>query len=78
MKKYYFTFGTADYFPFKGGWVEVIADSRQEAIEIYNSNYPQFHEGTINCAFVYDQDVFEKSCMYVEGNLGRRCHKVLQ
>jgi hypothetical protein len=77
MNKYYFTFGTADYFPFKGGWVEVMANSEQEAIKIYNDSYPPSHEGTINCAFVYEQNEFEKTFMFTEGNLRGRCHKVL-
>lgn len=74
--KFYFTFGTHPQFPFYKGWVEVIADTREEAVEIYNSYYPPKHGNTINCSFIYSQEEFEQTEMF-KGTWGDGCHKVL-
>lgn len=74
---YYFTFGTADYFPFYGGWVEVEAENRKEAEEIFISEYP-LRNGLLNCAFVYSEEDFKKfPDMFVNGNFGNFCHRRL-
>ena len=59
--RYFFTFGSAEHFPFKGGWVEVLAANAREAVEIFCSYYPLLNGSIINCAFVYDQEEFEKT-----------------
>lgn len=57
MKKFYFTFGTDDKFPYGiDDYVLVQACSYTEAVKIFRKNYPDVHEGIINCAFIYAED----------------------
>lgn len=65
--KYYFTFGTSEYFPFKNGCVVVEAGTRSEAIDKFNAKYPP-RKGSIlvNCAFIYDQEEWSESLKSVE------------
>lgn len=60
MNKYYFTFGTAEHFPFKAKeYLVVCASSMNEAAKIFRTNYPDHTPGLLNCAFVYDEKQFE-------------------
>ena len=51
---FYFSFGTANYFPYKHGWVEVRANSREEACKLFSSHFPN-RNGMLNCSFVYNE-----------------------
>ena len=74
---FYFTFGSDETFPFKGGWVVVKASSFEEAVEKFKKRYG--HEnGPVNCAFIYPEDEFKKTKMYSLGNLGYFCHDVIE
>ena len=75
---YYYTFGTDPAFPYCGGWVEVYADSWEEAHKKFRAKFPDRlgHEGTINCAFFYDQEKWKQMSMAF-GNLGAFCHEVI-
>lgn len=79
-KKFYFTFGTSPKFPHSGGWVEVIAETKYEAAEIFNKHYPPRLKDPMvcNCAFIYNQEKFEGTEMFKDGNLGAKCHAVLE
>lgn len=55
LSKYYFSFGTAEYFPYQGGHVIVKARSRYEATEKFRKKYPDYQPGFLNCSFVYDE-----------------------
>ena len=37
-KKFYFTFGTDEKYPFQGGWVEIIAENKKEAIITFQAS----------------------------------------
>lgn len=76
MEKFYFTFGTSEQFPFRGGWVEVVAPSRKAAVRTFRSKYPDVHKGIVNCSDIYTAEQFACSKM-VEGNLGAGCHETL-
>nr|WP_298061043.1 hypothetical protein [uncultured Blautia sp.] len=76
MNAYYYTFGTNPGFPFYGGWVQVFAETSQEADAIFRQHYPDRHDGILNCAIIYRQENFPKS-MLIHGNLGAYCHAVL-
>lgn len=76
MERFYFTFGTSEQFPHRGGWVEVIAPDRHAAIRTFRAKYPDIHEGIVNCADIYDEAQFKRSEM-AHGNLGAACHEVL-
>lgn len=69
MNRYYFTFGTSRKFPFRGGWVEVVAPDRKTAVRVFRSKYPDVNEGVVNCSDIYTADQFSKTGM-VDGNLG--------
>lgn len=76
MDKYYFTFGTSERFPFRGGWVEVLAPDRAAAVRTFRARYPDVNEGIVNCSDIYTSDQFSRSGM-VHGNLGAGCHETL-
>jgi len=78
MKEYYFTFGTSEQFPFKKGFVVVIADNKNRAVEIFNAHYPPVHKDIINCAFVYDEEAFKETNMFKEYSDWNICHRVLE
>ena len=62
MKKFFFTFGSDDKFPFsKDDYVVVIAPTTAEAQKIFDKEYPPRIEGLgiSNCAFIYDEGDFE-------------------
>lgn len=70
--KYYFTFGTAEYFPYQGGHVIVKARSRYEAAEKFRKEFPDYQEGFLNCSFVYDELEWDEVDMK-----NSICHKVI-
>lgn len=72
---FYFSFGTADYFPFKRGWVEVRANSREEACKLFSSHYPN-RNGMLNCSFVYNEREWARTEMS-QGLPGQVCHQVI-
>ena len=76
--KYYFTFGSNETQPFKGGWTIVYADSWEEAINKFCVVHPKTADGFINCAFVYDEDKFKQTKMYTNGNLGKFEQEVIE
>lgn len=76
MEKFYFTFGTSDKFPFRGGWVEVFAPDYNAAIKAFRSKHPDVNEGIVNCSDIYTEERFMKTEM-VHDNLGATCHEVL-
>ena len=77
--KFYFTFGTGPYFPYYGGWVEVIAEDRDTACEKFRKKFPDFNKGVVNCAFVYSETEWNKTSMAkTGGNYGKGCHEVIE
>lgn len=75
MAKFYFTYGSDERFPFRGGWTEVIAPNRSMAVEAFRAVHPDINENTINCSFVYTEDDFKTSCMADgSGNMKKFCH----
>lgn len=78
LSPYYYTFGTDPEYPYSRGWVEVYASSWEEAHEKFRIRFPDRpgHEGTINCAFFYDQKSWERTVMS-KGNMGEFCHEVI-
>ncbi len=63
MKKTYFTFGSDPLFPFsQKDYVEVEAESMNQACDLFNLIHPPRKPGTctVNCAFIYSEEKFEK------------------
>ncbi len=77
MNKFYFTFGDNPKFPYKDGWVEVLANGANEAINKFMAKYPN-KRGKFNCAFVYGEESFRQSGMLQSGNFGGFCHEVIE
>lgn len=76
MPTFYFTYGTSDTQPFKGGWTEVEAPDARSAAALFRAYHPDWEEGFLNCSSVYDQEEFEKTEMFgPNGNFGHRCRE---
>lgn len=60
---YYFTFGTAEYFPYKNGYLVVKASNIKEAVQKYREKHPDIERGIINCSFVYTEDEWNRTGM---------------
>lgn len=73
MNTYYFTFGDSENFPYKNGWVEIVADNEIDARNFFSVLYPT--NDYLRCSSVYDEEQFKKTVMYKDGNFGARCHK---
>lgn len=77
-KSWYFTFGSAESYPFQGGWVRVFAHDLGQAIAVFKHSYPNRSEGIVNCAFWYEDVEFYKGCMFNNiGKNGNVCHAIL-
>lgn len=74
--KLYFTYGS-DGQPFVGGWTEVEAPDVHTACAAFRAYHPDKTEGLLNCSSIYNQNDFERTEMYRNGNFGSRCHEVI-
>lgn len=72
MAKFYFTFGTNKVFPHQGGWVEVEADSMNQAIDKFSHKYGHTKQGNGRYSFCYPEKEFLESEMSKTHNLGAR------
>lgn len=53
---FYFTFGSAEYFPFnRGDYVKITAFTRSDAVAEFRKHYPDHTEGLVNCASIYNE-----------------------
>ena len=71
---YYFTFGSDPKYPFQGGWVQVEAESLNQAAAIFRQHFPDRTPGVLNCADYYTSAQFYWTGMAEGGNRGERCH----
>lgn len=75
FQKYYFTFGSDNAFPYYGGWVIIEAANESIARELFQTIYPNKYHNTLNCAWVYTEEAFQKTEMYKKNNnLCSACH----
>lgn len=82
MNKYYFTFGSSGQV-FEGGWVEIHADSLNEAQEKFVERYGDRAwklpwEKILNYAFHYTEEQFRETIMFTGDNFGSKCHEVIK
>ena len=76
LDTFYFTFGSSELYPFQGGWLEITAPNKREAIRVFRKHFPN-REGSncYNAADCYDSDTFKNHTDMLEtGNLGAFCH----
>lgn len=76
MQKFYFTYGSSSKFPYQDGWTEVIAKNKKDAIELFHRVHPRTN-GWINCAFLYSEEDFMKTEMYLLGSFGVYAHEII-
>lgn len=80
-KKYYFTFGSSEQFPYQYGYLIVCADSKSEAVGKYRAKYPDVNEGIVNCSFIYSQEEWEhamKDCPAQYSMLNKPYHEIIR
>lgn len=79
LDNFYFSFGTAEYFPYQGGYVLVKAHNKQEAVKKYRSEHPDIQEGIINCSFIYTQEEWDQAHAKLPEYIRKEevCHKVI-
>ena len=75
MAIFYFTYGTSEQFPYRGGWTEVEANTEREATCAFRAYHPDHSPHCLNCSDVYTEERFKRTTMYTEGNFGARCHE---
>lgn len=78
-KKYYFTFGPTEKYPYQDGWVTVIAVSMGQAVDFFKARFGEAAmtpDGYIACSTIFPQEEFRNTSMYTEGNYGVYCHEV--
>lgn len=76
MKRFYFTYGSEGQ-PFCGGWTEVIAPDFESACSLFRALHPCKDGDFLNCAGVYDNELFKKTSMFEGGNFGKRCWETI-
>lgn len=59
-KKYYFTFGSHEQFPYQNTYLTVEAPSRALAIKEYRKHYPDVNRDIVNCAFIYNEQEWQE------------------
>ncbi len=79
--RYYFSFGSAECYPYQGGHLIVKADTADKAIEKYRSKYPDKVEGLVNCAFVYTESEWYVALLKLPMGCRMRsdiCHEIIK
>lgn len=74
MKNFFFTFGTISTHPFVGGWIKVVARSREEAENFFADKFGRTKIGALRCSLVYSEEEFARTGMEQYGNFGRFQH----
>lgn len=77
MVRFICTFGSSGTFPYRGGWVEVIADTLGEAHKKFRARFSDQTPGCLNCSDYYTEDQHLESDMAVHGNRGEFCHEII-
>lgn len=60
IRKYYFTFGSSEQFPYQNGYLIVRANNLREAIELFKGKHPNIHDGMLNCSDYYTETQWNK------------------
>lgn len=60
-QKFYFTFGSNEKFPYPNSYLVVIAENEKQACEVFRKHFPDRHENTLNCSFVYTENEWNKA-----------------
>ena len=75
---YYFTYGSGDDMPFKGGWTVIQAPNINAAAAIFKAYHPNPDDSEIlNCADYYTEEAFMRTKMSRGGNFGKMCVEMI-
>ena len=75
--KFYVTYRTSGN-PYSGGWSELYAEDRKQAIAIFRAIYPDKNPNILNCATIYTAKEFEETDDYKNNNrFGAGCHETI-
>lgn len=64
MEKYYFTFGSDEGFPFQNTYIVIIASSYRDAVNYFQSKYPNRASHCMNCSDCYNEKEWENTRKY--------------
>lgn len=80
METFYFTYGTDKNFPFQGGWTEVHAAARNQAVALFRREHPDRTPGLVNCSSIYTEKQFQDKVLplYKDGDaFWSVCHECI-
>lgn len=80
METFYFTYGTDKNFPFQGGWTEVHAADRNQAVALFRREHPDKTPGLVNCSSIYTEKQFQDKVLplYKDGGaFWSVCHECI-
>ena len=80
METFYFTYGTDKGFPFQGGWTEVHAAARNQAVALFRREHPDRSPGLVNCSSIYTEKQFKDKVLplYKDGDaFWSVCHECI-
>lgn len=80
METFYFTYGTDKGFPFQGGWTEVHAADRNQAVALFRREHPDRSPGLVNCSSIYTEKHFQDKVLplYKDGDaFWSVCHECI-
>lgn len=78
MENFYFTYGSGDDMPFRGGWTVIQAPNIKAPARIFEAYHPNTDDSEIlNCADYYTEEAFMRTRMSREGNFGAFCHEMI-
>ena len=80
METFYFTYGTDKNFPFQGGWTEVHAADRNQAVALFRREHPDKTPGLVNCSSIYTEKQFQDKVLplYKDGDaFWSVCHECI-
>ena len=60
LNPYYFTFDSAEQFPYQNGYLIIYAQDHHSAFQIFRSKYPDREPGCLNCSDYYDGKAWER------------------
>lgn len=75
MLNFYFTYGTSEDYPYRGGWTTVTAPDYQKAIEVFRFYHPDIREGVLNCADYYCETEADFQELFGGENYGAAEHE---
>ena len=80
METFYFTYGTDKRFPFQGGWTEIHAPDRNQAVALFRREHPDRTPGLVNCSSIYTEKQFKDKVLplYKDGDsFWSVCHECI-